>query len=268
MPSHRFPGVLCGDSQRNTIDEGTHALCQMPAPGAFAGMWLPAWPVVPKAWPYRSHAKARPNLDFLFTQCRNPTTGLSESDFDSAAESLGVEPAAIKAVAEVETKSKAFEDSGRPVILFERHYFHDLTSGKYDVQYPKISCASSGGYGKYSAQYTKLELAYGLDQDAALKSASWGRFQIMGNNYKAAGFSSVHDFVFAMTRSEHAHLDAFVKFVANSKIMLAALKDKKWATFARNYNGKKYKTNNYDTKMEEAYGKFKASLQPAEGAAK
>jgi hypothetical protein len=155
---------------------------------------------------FRSPADS--DVGFLFAQCRSPVTGLSDSDYSSAATSLGVEIAAIKAVADVETSGKAFDESGRPRILFERHYFHRLTSGKYSATHPDISNATAGGYGKFSAQYGKLEQAFKLDPDAALSSASWGRFQIMGDNFRAAGFTSVRAFVLAMTSAESEHLKA------------------------------------------------------------
>lgn len=60
-----------------------------------------------------------PIVDFLFTQCLNPVQGLSGVDYEMAATSLGVEEAAIKAVSEVETAGHAFDEYGRPKILFE-----------------------------------------------------------------------------------------------------------------------------------------------------
>jgi hypothetical protein len=203
------------------------------------------------------------DVGFLFSQCRSPVTGLSDADYSSAATSLGVEIAAIKAVAEVETSGKAFDESGRPRILFERHYFHRLTSGKYSAKHPDISNATAGGYGKFSAQYGKLKQAFKLDPDAALSSASWGRFQIMGDNFRAAGFTSVKAFVIAMTTAESEHLKAFTSFVASNKAMLAALRKKDWAAFAAAYNGPGYKKNNYDTKMEAAYNGYKPKQAPA-----
>lgn len=203
--------------------------------------------------------QSEPDLLFLFTQCRNPSTGLNDADYQEAATSLGVEIAVIKAIAEVETNGKPFEESGRPRILFERHYFHRLTNGKYSEKYPDISNVMAGGYGKFSAQYDKLERAFKLDPDAALRSASWGRFQIMGDNFRAAGFESVRDFVLAMTISESEHLKAFTHLVSSNAIMLDALRKKDWAAFAAAYNGPGYKINNYDNKMAESYNHFRAA---------
>jgi N-acetylmuramidase len=201
-------------------------------------------------------AAPEPDLGFLFTQCLNPTRGLGVDDYNSAATALGVDAASVMAVAEVETSGAAFDDLGRPRILFERHYFHKATGGKFAAKHPTISAKSGGGYGKFSAQYGKLQEAYELDKDAALGSASWGRFQIMGSNYKAAGFRSVRAFVKAMTQSEADHLRAFVSFVAADARMKKALQDRDWAAFAKAYNGKGYAKNKYDEKLAAAYKKF------------
>jgi N-acetylmuramidase-like protein len=199
---------------------------------------------------------ATPDVSFLFRMCLNPTRGISEQDYVEAAAALGAEVASIKAVAEVETSGSAFDDDGRPRILFERHYFHRLTHGRYDKRHSDISNVLAGGYGKFSAQYGKLERAYFLDAVAALASASWGRFQIMGSNYRDAGFNSVQEFVLALTRAEAAHLRAFVSFVSANKGLHKALQKKEWTTFAKTYNGRGYKKNDYDIKLQTAYDKF------------
>ncbi len=207
-------------------------------------------------------APAEPDLGFLFNQCLNPTRGLSAADYSAAAKALGVDEASIMTVAEVETSGAAFDDMGRPRILFERHYFHKATGAKFAAKHPTISAKAAGGYGKFSAQYGKLQEAYELDKDAALGSASWGRFQIMGSNYRAAGFRSVRAFVKAMTQSEADHLRAFVSFVSADATMKKALRDHDWAAFAKAYNGKGYAKNKYDEKLAAAYKKF-AAPQPA-----
>lgn len=250
MANYRYPGPISGDIWPGVLQNGTLALTLMPPPGPICSE---AEPYAEAALAKKPEQRAEPDLSHLFTSCLNPEMGLSDEDFQEAATSLNAEIAAIKVVAEVETSGKAFDEYGRPRILYERHYFHRLTDGKYSKKHSDISSATSGGYGKFSSQYSKLERAYELDQDAALRSASWGRFQIMGNNFQAAGFSSAAWFVLAMTQSESAHLMAFTSFVQSNKSMLTALRDKDWAAFAASYNGPNYKDNQYDTKMEAAY---------------
>lgn len=195
-----------------------------------------------------------PDLDFLFTICPIPIVGISEADFSAAASTLGVEVIAIKAVSAAETAQSAFDMSGRPTILFERHKFHTFTAGKYSKAHPGISTKGRGGYGLFSAQYGRLHEAYLLDKSAALKAASWGRFQIMGEYHKMAGFTSVQQFVLAMTKSEANHLTAFVNYILNKPKAHRGLKALQWTTFAQGYNGENQK--GYDVKIKAEYAKL------------
>lgn len=182
---------------------------------------------------------------------------LTDYYFVKAAELLNIDVAAIKAVTEIESPKGGFLKNGKPTILFEAKYFHNLTNGKYDLMHPNVSSPKwdrSLYYGG-EKEYDRLGLAITLDKDAALQSASWGRFQIMGANYKTCGYDTVSAFVDAMYESEYNHLIAFCKFIQNNK-MDVYLRNKQWAEFARRYNGPKYKENNYDTKLEKAYTKY------------
>lgn len=194
-----------------------------------------------------------------------PPGKLTEEDYAEAARQLHCEVAAIKAVAYTETKRGAFDEQGRPTILYERHIFHKLTNGKYDKEYPDLSNRKAGGYGKFKEQYGKLERASKLNADAARSACSWGMFQIMGMNYREAGYASLDDFVKAMQRSEQDHLRAFVNFIQGNQALLSAIQKHEWASFARHYNGSDYKKNQYDTKIATAYARF-AGLVPAKPA--
>ncbi len=189
---------------------------------------------------------------------------LTDSDFTAAATTLGCEVAAIRAVAIVEAGIRgAWDERGRPIILYERHKFSKHTSSKYNRTHSDISNARRGEYGRFSQQYPKLLRAATLDETAALKSASWGKFQILGENYKSCGYSSVAAFVTAMAKSEANHLKAFVSFIKANANLHKAIKAKKWAAFAKGYNGPKYADNKYDTKMKTAYDGFIAAEKVA-----
>lgn len=181
---------------------------------------------------------------------------IDDTDYEEAAKELGCEVAAIKAVAKTETGSYGsyfkFEDNDDyvPAILFERHHFHKYTNGKYD-QFEDISNSVAGGYGATSVQYTKLVKAYALDKKAALKSASWGKFQILASNFATAGYASPEDFVFALSKSEKNQLKAFVSFIKADRVLLHSIRTKDWLSFAKRYNGPRQ--NGYDLKMERNY---------------
>lgn len=182
-----------------------------------------------------------------------PST-LTSEEYVAAAQALGCEMACIMAVVVTELGIRGpFDELGRPTILFERHKFSAFTKGKFDKSNPDISNPVAGGYGRFSQQYPKLESAIKLDKSAALSSASWGAFQIMGENHKAAGFASVDDFVGAMKVSVSNQLLAFVSFVKADARLSRALQNKNWAAFASAYNGQGYKANDYDNKMKNNY---------------
>lgn len=195
-------------------------------------------------------------VDVIFLEF-NDGNGIDDSDYHLAAQKIGCEVAAIKAVANTESGVNGSYynfnggDDDVPSILFERHYFSRYTKGVYDATHSNISSMSIDSYGKYSEQYKKILKAYSLDPDAALKSASWGKFQIMGANYKAAGYASVSDFVLDMSRSEKNHLKAFVNYINADSRLKKAMVNKDWLGFACIYNGPAQK--GYDVRMRDAY---------------
>jgi len=174
-----------------------------------------------------------------------------DKDVEGAATALGCQVAAVRAVLDVESRGGFLPDK-RPKILFERHFFHRLTKGKFDKGHAGISSATPGGYSGGAAEYTRLAEAIGLDRNAGLRSASWGAFQIMGDNCKLAGFADVEGFVAAMVAGEGPQLTAFVAFVKAAGLA-DELRRTDWAGFARGYNGPNYAINRYDEKLAAAY---------------
>jgi hypothetical protein len=184
---------------------------------------------------------------------------LQPSDIDAAAASLGCEAAAVRAVLTVETGGVSgflSDGSGRPCILFEAGYFGNLTKHRWDETHPDISITGTNWslYKGGAAEYDRLAAAIALDRDAALKSASWGLFQVMGDNAIGLGYPDVETFVSLMAAAEANHLDAFVRFCKKNRLA-EALATHQWAVFAHGYNGSQYATNHYDTRLAAAYAK-------------
>ena len=187
---------------------------------------------------------------------------LSTTGFADTVLALSTKAAEVWSVLSVETSGSGFLADRRPKILFERHIFSRLTSGQFDASHPDISSPSPGGYGAGgSHQYDRLAEALPLNEDAALKSASWGLAQIMGENFASAGFANVQDMVEAMVSSEDAHMAAFSAFLLSKKLDRAlAIHD--WTTFARGYNGPKFAENHYDTQLHGFFSKFSTGPLP------
>ena len=180
---------------------------------------------------------------------------ITESDYERAAQALGCDIPAIKAVCEVEAPRGGFLDDGvTPVILFEAHHFSRLTGRQYDQSHPNISSPkwNRALYVGGMREHRRLADAAAFDREAALQSASWGKFQIMGFNWTLTGAKSLQEFINDMYKDEGAHLDAFVGFVKNSNLA-TALRAHQWGAFALGYNGNGFAANQYDTKLAAAY---------------
>lgn len=189
---------------------------------------------------------------------------VTDEQYKKLADKLGIEVAVIKAVAEVESAGKGFLSTGEPVILFEPHIFWKQLQ-KYGIN-PKLVLAKKDEdilyqkwgtkpYGKMSEQHNRLQRAVQIHRLAALESASYGSYQIMGFNYELAGFDNIQDFINAMYKDEYSQFLAFVNFITNRNLV-RFLKTKNWESFSKGYNGKSYKLNNYHNKLRKAYEKW------------
>ena len=194
---------------------------------------------------------------------------LSEQDLIHAANRLGIQLAAVKAVNEVESRGSGFRGD-HPVILFERHVFwkrlkayginpYDYVSDNEDILNKK-----TGGYKGGTKEVKRLERAMKIHPKAALESASWGLFQIMGYHWKSLGYSSIESFVSKMKKNEANQLEAFVRFLKKNKLdRVLRLKNGQktlvlddFRNFARRYNGSAYAKNHYHTKLQKAYSRY------------
>jgi hypothetical protein len=189
---------------------------------------------------------------------------LTNADYEAAAKLLKCDVAAIKAVAEVESSGNGFLTDGRVKILFEGHQFYKYTKGAYALSHPTIC------YKKWTTKFytrgpnadvrgagelARLAEAMVLNKNAALLSASYGKFQIMGFNFAVSGFVTVEDFYNAMQVSEAEHLMAFCNYIKGNSID-DELRSHNWAGLAYRYNGPDFKKNSYDTKLANAYKKY------------
>ena len=195
---------------------------------------------------------------------------VSEAMWQQLANRLQVELAALKAVAEVESSGSGFlpAPDRRPKILFEGHVFHRLTAGRYSASHPNISYPrwDRRQYsGSLAGEWKRLDKAAALDPAAAMQSASWGAFQIMGFNYALCGLDSVGRFVECHAQGADGQVEAFANLLSRpGSPLIVPLRRKDWAKFASLYNGPGYRQNRYDEKMAAAYARH--ATAPVRGA--
>ena len=187
-------------------------------------------------------------------------------EIEQYAVEIGVEPAFLKAVREVESRGSGFFNNGQCAILFERHIFFNQVTRKFGrkraeewmQKYPNI-CHHTPMQSAYFGgirEYDRLNTAKNLDPECALLSASWGMFQIMGFNYQMCGYQTVGDYVDDMLTSEKFHLGSVTLLIRNQPSWWRAAIDLNFNEFARLYNGPSYAKHNYHTRLRNAFDKY------------
>ncbi len=187
---------------------------------------------------------------------------LGEDDIQNMAAELGVSVAAVKAVNEVESQGAGFIVD-QPKILFEGHVFferlklHGVNPNEHlqnnaDILYPRWTKKYYlGGL----REYERLDRAVSIHRAAALESASWGIFQVMGYHATSIGWPDIDAFVRDMYTHERQHLRAFGGYVRANNL-IEALKNRDWTAFARGYNGSGYEQNRYHLKLAQACARY------------
>jgi len=193
---------------------------------------------------------------------------LRQEDIERAAGTLACEVAALQAVIEIESPNGGYLADGRLVILFERHVFwRQLDAAGVDPAAlgapSSILSRERGGYLGGAAEYQRLALARTYGVEPAMESCSWGRFQLMGLHAQPLGYASASAMAAAFAGGEAEQLRAFVAFVQADDALLKSLRARKWAAFARAYNGPAFADNLYDTRLARAYIKHAAATEAA-----
>lgn len=194
---------------------------------------------------------------------------VSELAWTDLAKALEVDETALKAVARVETAGRGFVGgrTPKPKILFEGHAFHRLTGGQFDASHPHLSHAAwdPRKYARNQAgEWKRLDQACQLDRAAALQSASWGLFQVMGFNYPYCGHDTVEAFVAAQHAGPDEQVSVFARLVARPPF-LQALRKHDWRTFAAAYNGPGHAIHRYEARLATAYAQLAAEAKEEGG---
>lgn len=188
---------------------------------------------------------------------RGAAKRLDDIDLPKIGHRIGVGEDELHAFMDVEAAGSGFDSQGRPKMLFEPHVFYRNLSGDNRREAVRLGLA----YAKWGAKpypkdsYPRLLAAMRIDETAALKAASWGLGQILGENYKIVGYGSPQAMVEAFMADEENHLAAIVEFLRATKIA-DDLEAHRWDVVASVYNGPGYKKHNYHGRMAAAYAKW------------
>lgn len=171
------------------------------------------------------------------------------TDFVRGAADIRCDVAAIMAVWEVEASGKPFRPDNSAERRFEPH----------KTTPPLMPYSASKILRK--AERERLFASYFAENpEDAMRAASWGGPQIMGFNFRKAGYESAAQMVASFAQSEGNQLGAFVRLVQAWGID-SALRAHDWRTFARVYNGNA-NVDAYAAKIEAAYRRLSGQSSP------
>lgn len=184
---------------------------------------------------------------------------LDSWDVPQLAHRIDVSEDHLQAFLNVESRSRGFDKYGRPVMLFEPHVFYRNLTGAERTKAVEAGLAyPKWGEKKYPRDsYPRMHEAVKINRAAALKSASWGSTQVLGENFAMVGYETPEQMVLKFMADEEEHVEAMIKFILASGIA-DDLKAERWDVVARVYNGPGYRKNNYHTKMAAEFAKLRA----------
>ncbi len=188
------------------------------------------------------------------------------------AKSLKIEPAALLAVADVESAGVTEWTVGGvkvPAIRFEGHYFYRLLAAKdagklrqavaQGLANPKAGAVKNPN--SYSARYDLLERARKIDRAAADESTSWGLGQVMGDHWEKLGFSSIADLVSMAMSGVDGQIELMSRYIRVFGLT-DELRGREWLSFALQYNGPSARKGGYEKKIAAAYKRYSIKGAP------
>ena len=194
---------------------------------------------------------------------------LDDIDLPRIGSRIGVGEDVVHMVFDVESGGRGFDSKGRPKMLFEPHVFYRELEGSQQRRAVSAGLAYPKWIRNYPRDsYPRLFEAKKINAVAAYKSCSWGAFQIMGFNYKLAGFKSVDHMVKSMIDDAENHLLAAINFIESAGLddelreLDKIAKTRKvtpndCVPFVLGYNGKGYRANNYHVRAANSLNKWR-----------
>jgi hypothetical protein len=161
---------------------------------------------------------------------------------------LGIEPGIALAVLNVDGIGNGFTSNGKMRIYFEYSIFYREWGREHSDQIQQHFTRSDTGcsyrvspnddFKNCAANsWEAFQVASNLNKEAALRSISMGRPQILGLNSALAGYESAQEMFNAFSASEVNQIVGGFEFIKNSPKMLAPLRAQSYRDFARSYTG-------------------------------
>ena len=121
---------------------------------------------------------------------------------------------------------------------YSAHFRHDRQGKAWQGHRFRRDAAQpwTAFHGSQTLENEVLDFARGLDETAALRSASYGAGQVMGFNHALLGYDTPQAMYEAFNGGVRAQLDGMFSYFENTSA-LEALRRRDYVGFARAYNG-------------------------------
>lgn len=196
--------------------------------------------------------------------------GLQQQDFVNAGSALNIAPWRLHAFYATESSGSGFDSNGRLKIMYEPHVVSRNTGRRLDtMNFPwmwrgketqvKLSYRRwvplhkvpkhvwhpyrEGDTGRWEMLATTYEL-----EENAIMGASYGGFQILGENASSLGYRDPLDMIENLYQGEPAHLEAAIRFLRRKNV-LGKLRVGDFHAVERAWNGK-YANGRFAAKFE------------------
>lgn len=186
--------------------------------------------------------------ELISMRARDPRP-LTDQDYINEASRLRIPPENLRALAAFEGRA-GFDKTGRLIIAYETHVFSRNTTPRhrFDRSHPRLSTRNWVNVRRLprdafhpmrlsnEERWALLAEAMELEGDAALKAASYGRYQILGEGAPELGFAGAEEMVRHLYQGEMAHLDLAIRFM-RSRDILDDVRSANWERVIRRWNG-------------------------------
>ncbi len=167
---------------------------------------------------------------------------------------LGIDYRAALSVFVIEAGSRAYDENGRMIVRCEAHLLErwggDRASwsdhftrdaGAQSWVGHKVRFSPHGDWisyhGNNTLEWQVIDLASQLfGREVAARATSMGLPQVLGDNWRASGYSSAAHMLAAMQASTHCQIAAHFDYVVRAKLVDEVQRED-WTGFARSYNG-------------------------------
>lgn len=187
-----------------------------------------------------------------------------ELEIRTVADAIGIDAAALLAVAEVESGGQALVEIGgrpMPLILYEYHVFHRRLRPTARAQAVAAGLAAPRwGQIPYPRsqreRYALLERAKLIDAEAAYSACSWGVGQVLGENARWLDYESAEALAQEAMTGVAGQVRLMLRFIERKELD-RALNARDWTAFARGYNGPLHYRHDYAGRLARAYDRWR-----------